>query len=129
MQTPPKQFREKSTDPCPKCGAFPFAGAKDCPACGLIFSRWEALAKAEPIAGSKLLEAAWQRVLESWQDPQSHEEFIQLCSKEKNLPFGALKYRRILDADPTNEEALKRKDQLIRLVLVHFMLDPNKQTS
>jgi hypothetical protein len=116
-----ENFLEKSSEPCPKCGVFSLAGAKECTGCGLIFKKWESQTLGGHVGSSQRLELAWETALMNWEQPLFHDNFINQANLEKNLPFASLKYRRILEADPTNEVALKRRDQVLQLVMVSFM--------
>ncbi|MGE3973969.1 MAG: hypothetical protein AB7F59_05530 [Bdellovibrionales bacterium] len=113
-----KSHPEKSTDACPKCGAHPFVGAKECLACGLVFKKWTDRELGALISGSERLEMAWQLILSRWEEDAFHESFIAQATLERNLGFASMKYRRILEADPHNEVALKRQAQILQTVLM-----------
>ncbi len=77
------------TTRCPKCGA-PRTDRPDCPRCGLVFERWN------PAAGLELvpaLEAAWEELLDSYEDEAAHERFLDTAHDLGRLDLAAAYYR------------------------------------
>jgi hypothetical protein len=50
------------------------------------------------------IEAAWQRVLESWGDPEAHRKFVALCASLGALAEAGTRYREVREKDPARAE-------------------------
>jgi hypothetical protein len=53
---------------------------------------------------NETIEAAWQRVLESWGDPEVHRKFVALCASLGALAEAGTRYRAIREKDPARAE-------------------------
>jgi hypothetical protein len=56
-----------------------------------------------------LLEAAWARLLERWDDPEAHKKFRALCAQQDRLDFAGLRYREVQGRDEARAEVAKRE--------------------
>lgn len=55
------------------------------------------------------LEAAWETVLESWDDDESHRKFVALCQSLRRLEFAGTHYRPIASDDADERQAVAKK--------------------
>ena len=55
------------------------------------------------------LEGAWQKVVDSWDEPKVHEEFLQACHAEHKLGLAAAKYRGVIDGPQDDRKPLSQK--------------------
>lgn len=64
------------------------------------------------------IEAAWQDVLDAWDDEASHKKFLMLCSATDRLGEAGRRYREIADADDgRRERAQAQIDELLGLAM------------
>ena len=64
---------------------------------------------------SDALEAAWEKVLEEWDDDDSHRKLIALCQSFGRLDFAGSRYREIAN-DEGDERHLVAKKQIDRIL-------------
>jgi hypothetical protein len=98
------------TKPCPKCfKAIPVRGVTECPHCGVLVSKVKELNFVDKTpAHSQALGAAWQKVIQSYDDENTHAEFLRLAQRERNLAYAGAQYAQMqkLMAD---DEVTKRR--------------------
>jgi len=111
---------------CPKCFSNYQPGLKECPKCGLVFSKWQRKLWGNDVDGNKRLEIAWQDVISRFEEPEVHARFIKQTMQEQMLPYAAYRYRRILEADPHNELAKKMRNQISEISQVAYGLRANR---
>ena len=65
------------------------------------------------------IEAAWQEVLEAFDDEAPHKKFLVLCSGLNRLGEAGKRYRSIKEdaSDPRSEMAAKQVDRLLGLAM------------
>jgi ribosomal protein L40E len=78
---------------CPKCGAEQQADDPACRKCGLSAERMAAFAAVRDGSVPEALTAAWERVVERWDDPSAHDELIRLVTQNSAYAWAAAKYR------------------------------------
>jgi len=115
-----------STTLCPKCGEHYRLDAPECSFCGLVFRKFEEAQVPLMVYGSERLEVAWSHVLENFEDIKSHQAFFKICLEERNLTYGAYRYRRFLEAQPTHTLAQKMRYQFRQAVLTTFLSTSTK---
>lgn len=86
---------------CPKCGA-PRRAERACPRCGLSADRMEAFARARDASVPEEVAAAWERVLEAWDDPGRHDALLRLIARHEAYAWAAAKYRDAKRAAPAS---------------------------
>ncbi|HSK00649.1 MAG TPA: hypothetical protein VK932_05385 [Kofleriaceae bacterium] len=86
---------------CPKCGA-PRRGARACPRCGLAVDRMEAYARTREAAVPDAVAAAWDRVLEAWDDAGRHDALLRLVAQHDAYAWAAARYREARRAAPAS---------------------------
>ena len=104
---------------CPKCNT-PRAGEPACPKCGLLAERMDSFAAdkqqthpfresgaIKPEAPPDALVAAWDRVVEHWEDPQQHDELLRLVAQHDAYAWAAERYR-ARAGDPVSVRQLER---------------------
>jgi hypothetical protein len=86
---------------CPKCGAPRSAGpARACSRCGLAADRMEAYARARDAAVPPEVTAAWERVVEAWDDTERHDALLRLAAQHDAYAWTAARYRDAKRAAP-----------------------------
>jgi hypothetical protein len=86
---------------CPKCGAARRAD-QACPRCGLAADRARSYAKARDAAVPEAVAAAWDRVLQAWDDPERHDALLRLAARHDAYAWTAAKYREAKRAAPSS---------------------------
>ena len=86
---------------CPKCGALR-RGERACPRCGLAAARMEAYAKTRDAEVPAAVAAAWEGVLEGWDDTERHDALLQLIARHDAYAWAAAKYRDAKRAAPAS---------------------------
>lgn len=61
------------------------------------------------------LDAAWEKVLEAWDDDETHRKFVALCQSFKRLDFAGSHYREIAN-DEKDERQPVAKKQIDRIL-------------
>lgn len=104
--------------PCPRCFKMNSAQSEDCASCGVIFRKWRPMQDFETevrAGGTRELGKHWDDVVAAWENERTHQVFIDACGRDRRLSFAALKYRRVLDANPGDSLAqsmIRRADAL-----------------
>jgi len=112
---------EKSNEPCPKCGRTYIISESSCSNCGLIFAKWEQKQQGAFLPGAQKLDQVWQEVLTHWTNEAIHQKFMDSCQREQNLPFASLRYKKVLEADPHSEIALRMQKKIQEMVMSSFL--------
>jgi len=90
---------------CPKCGA-PRRGERACPRCGLAADRSEAYTEANTAArGASVpaeVAAAWERVIEAWDDAERHDALLRRVAQHDAYAWAAARYRDAKRAAPAS---------------------------
>lgn len=86
---------------CPKCGA-PRRGERACPRCGLSADRMEAYADTRDASVPPEVAAAWDRVLEAWDDGERHDALLRRVAQHDAYAWAAAKYRDAKRAAPAS---------------------------
>lgn len=86
---------------CPKCGA-PRRGERACPRCGLAADRMEAYSDARGAAVPAEVAAAWDRVLEAWDDDARHDALLGRVAQHDAYAWAAARYRDAKRAAPAS---------------------------
>lgn len=86
---------------CPKCGAARPA-EQACPRCGLARDRMAELAHARAAAVPPVVEAAWERVIEAWDDAERHDALLRLVAQHDAYAWTAARYRDAKRAAPAS---------------------------
>ena len=86
---------------CPKCGA-PRRGEPACPRCGLSADRMEAYARTREASVPEAVAAAWDRVLEAWDEAERHDALLRLVAQHDAYAWAAAKYREAKRAAPAS---------------------------
>jgi hypothetical protein len=60
------------------------------------------------------LEAAWAKVVQSWDDPTAHDKLVGLCASLGRLEFAGRRYREVRERDP--ERAARAQQSIDRIV-------------
>lgn len=106
------------TEKCPKCQIEHMAGQKECFHCGLIFEKYHAKEENRtnllPPAHPDLAKH-WGRVLEGYESEERHLQFLKDCQKKKGLDYASYQYGRILEINPSDEQAQAMKDMILAL--------------
>lgn len=76
---------------CPKCTHLKPHNQDECPSCGVYASRYEALQKVESPELFELNQM-WQKVVESFDQDELHQDFLNKCQKKMALSFAFKKY-------------------------------------
>jgi len=86
---------------CPKCGA-PRRAERACPRCGLSADRMEAYADARGAPVPEAVAAAWDRVIEAWDEAERHDALLRLVAQHDAYAWAAAKYREARRAAPAS---------------------------
>lgn len=76
---------------CPKCSHLRPIESDECPSCGIIVSKYEAMQKVESPSLFELNQL-WQKVLADFTQDQAHQKFINACHQKMALNFAYNKY-------------------------------------
>jgi ribosomal protein L32 len=90
---------------CPKCGAAR-RGGQACPRCGLSADPAEAYAKVRDAPVPEAVVAAWDRVLEAWDDADRHDALLRLVARHEAYAWAAARYREAKRAAPDPDHAV-----------------------
>lgn len=55
---------------------------------------------ARVVDREEAIDAAWQRVVNEWDDEQTHRAFLMLCASIERLDEAGRRYREVCDQDP-----------------------------
>lgn len=102
---------------CPKCHFEYLGQQKECDSCGVIFEKFYKAQKDFDGAASEI-QKLWNHVLEAYDQLNLHQDFIDACTKDKNLEFAAKKYRQVLEAIPSDDIAQAMQKQITALTTV-----------
>lgn len=76
---------------CPKCSFFKPQNQDECPSCGVLASKYEALQKVESPSLFEL-NKKWSQVLSDFESDQFHQNFIGACQQKMALNYAFKKY-------------------------------------
>jgi hypothetical protein len=107
--------------PCPRCGGMYQQGSPICDSCGVVLNRVNDMRAGPLVHGNQRLERLWENILDGYLQEGRHQEFIRRCAMENSLDFAAQKYRWILDVTPSDEMAMRMRQQVIELAPLHYM--------
>ncbi|MEQ1876153.1 MAG: hypothetical protein ABL958_05870 [Bdellovibrionia bacterium] len=124
-QAPPRKpgthLRELASEPCPRCKGVYEKGAAECGSCGLIFAKMKKPGEQVGIAAPANLEAEWSALIQNYADEAAHLAFIEKAITSKNVLFASQKYRGLIEANPSDEIAVKMRDKIIQKVSAIYM--------
>jgi len=86
---------------CPKCGAARRT-EQACPRCGLAADRVEAYTRARDAAAPEEVAAAWDRVIEAWDDAERHDTLLRRVAQHDAYAWAAARYREAKRAAPAS---------------------------
>lgn len=119
-EEPKAQFAiqpSESVNTCPKCH-FEYIGEQsECDSCGVIFEKFHKAQKDFEGAPSEI-QKLWTNVLEAYDQLSLHQDFVDACTKTKNLEFAAKKYHQVLEANPSDDIAQAMQKQITALTTV-----------
>lgn len=98
---------------CPKCHAV-VGDRASCPGCGLATSRMAGFAAARDASVPDELRAAWQRVVDSWQDQPRHDAFVQLAASASAFAWAAGQYQEVRRQRPDDAIARRQLERVRR---------------
>jgi hypothetical protein len=107
---------------CPKCNSQTDSSKTDCQVCGVVFDKYELIKKdAESFdRTSPELASAWMRVINDFDNPQVHTDFINIARRKRGLDYANQRYDSLSEAlndDPRIEEMKRRIQTLLRVDL------------
>ena len=136
---------EKNTFPCPRCHVENVKGSIDCQACGIVFAKYsvkqsniqqtqerqqefhslkDETAQADefptPIKTGSInpkLQELWNKVMEKYDDMETHESFINKSIQLNDLTYASQQYRNILSSHPHEEIAEKMQKRITFLAM------------
>lgn len=113
-----KQIAYEHSRECPRCQSTNDMKSTECVRCGVVFEHLSDVNIEEEISlgGSKELFAAWNLVIEDYEDRIRHERFLELCRRERALSYGAKKYSQILVSAPHDLIARQMRNKIVALV-------------
>ena len=76
---------------CPKCSFLKPQKMDECPSCGVLASKYEAIQKTESPSLFELNQQ-WQKVIAAFENDQVHQNFIGACQRKMALNFAFKKY-------------------------------------
>lgn len=108
---------------CPVCSYQNPKGNLSCSQCLLVFAKHEQkeMGIKQSVTGSSYLREMWDHVIADYGNRDFHEKFIQTALAEKNLPYASQQYRKMIEANPADDIALKMRDRIIQLVTVTYV--------
>jgi hypothetical protein len=78
-------------------------------------------------AGETDLEGMWQTLMEAWDEPKAHEQFLQACHAEHKLGLAAAKYREVIDGPRDERKPLAQKRLGVIALLATQVLDSTRE--
>lgn len=104
---------------CPKCDdEQPEADA--CRACGLAADRFADFAARADDASPELA-LLWQACVDRWDQPDSHDRFVEAVAADSSFAYGARQYRQRLRERPDDPRARSGLDRLTRMAEVTLL--------
>lgn len=104
---------------CPKCGEKNEASASECRSCNVIIAQFKDQ-QEDLQAGfktSKQLRTSWKTLIDDFDNPELHEDFIQKCKNEGALEYAVYRYGRVNKACPTDELSSAMLERLEKMVM------------
>ncbi len=98
---------------CPKCGT-PRGAEPACPRCGLAADKVAEYAANRDAAIPELVRAGWQRVVDDWSSPASHDALLTLVTRDGCFAWAAARYREVSRARPDDPIASRELARLAR---------------
>ena len=115
---------------CPKCGHSYAGGDVECVKCGILFSRWsEKKAHRSEFSASKELKELWEAVILEYENENRHRQFIRYGWVDSNIEYVTQKYQDLLEANPSDEVALKFQKEIQLLASTRFEVARQPQKS
>jgi len=109
---------------CPKCGAPRGASPRRaCPRCGLAADRMEAYARTREAAVPPEVAAAWERVIEAWDDTERHDALLRLAAQHDAYAWTAARYRDAKRAAPASPSPFRSYPDHAALAIADRQLD------
>ncbi len=118
--SPELALSSHETETCPKCGRDVEKGESACADCGLLRSRFAGFASASR-AIDPALEILWERCVQNWGDPDTHERFIAQASKSEAFAEAARHYRDHKKHHPLDSIAPSRLERLTKMAEVALL--------
>lgn len=110
---------DKEGVPCPKCETLNPIGSLECKHCHVVIKKFVEIKKDPSLVNvPQKLKEIWQMVLNHYEDEDLHQEFIRQCRKLNRLEFAASRYKKILDAQPQEELALRFRREIVALASI-----------
>ena len=79
------------------------------------------------IAVNLQLRKLWRQVVENYESKDLHKKFLKSCQKQGHLDFCSYCYGRILDACPTDDQAIQMKKQILALTQAAVSPQPESE--
>lgn len=111
---------------CAKCDTALREGAEACPACGLAVAKMASYAEKEAQV-SEPLQAAWDAVLESWDDEARHDKLFALVAEAGEYTWAAARYREQSRSRPADPIATKQQEKIKRALEVTLLVSATKR--
>lgn len=122
---PAAAVSEENLEPCPKCGTQNNRSQTECSGCGVLFHQVKEQ-KEDLEAGFKVsrrLRECWKTLIEEFDQPERHEEFLQLCQKENAMEYAIYRYGRVHKACPSDEISKAMLERLEKKVSVPLAVE------
>ena len=136
-----KHFDEKmeaaSTDQtdCPECGRSNSTSSFACDFCGLIFEKYRESTLTKPkvkienastgsenagtgteINASLEIMNQWEIVKDNYENMKEHDKFLEICLTQDLLSFASMQYKKLSEANPSDEIAKKMNTRVLNVV-------------
>lgn len=100
-------------------------GAHSCPSCQVVFEKHNKKIQGlqDVVVASTDVSTIWQQVLADYENRNLHDQFIQKCFAEKNLPYASQQYRKMLELNGQDAIANKMQAQIVTMLMATINLN------
>jgi uncharacterized Zn finger protein (UPF0148 family) len=98
---------------CPKC-RVPVGKREACPGCGLAVARMTGFAAAQRAEVPDSVHAAWDAVLERWDDQARHDTLVQQVAAAEAFAWAAGQYQEVRQRRPHDRIAERQLERVRR---------------
>jgi hypothetical protein len=106
--------------PCPKCASLNVRDAKECHSCRVVLDRVRNLPLDPSFKATPSLMRLWEEVVNNYDNPQWHDQFVKGCERGGALKLAEYQYRTLLASMGADAVASMRLQQIEALLLLEM---------
>jgi uncharacterized Zn finger protein (UPF0148 family) len=111
---------------CAKCSTPLRDGAEACPSCGLVVAKMASYAETEAQV-SEPIKAAWDSVMESWDDEARHDKLFRLVAEAGEYTWAATRYREQSRTRPADSITTKQQEKIKRALEATLLVSSTRK--